>query len=156
MSEKKKSDMDETQRFLREFKLLMIDGFVMRKQCKYYGTVFRKYWIVPVEERIYWDSRKIKGVDGVNRNYIEYSEIVNIYKDEKRERSFVIEAKYSKLDSFFGKDVVDKRTLLLDCADELTRNVMVDGFQLLWKEYKKKKLENDKKKSVIKIRVLSK
>jgi hypothetical protein len=134
--------------FLREFKLLMMEGFIFRKRCTYYGSVFRKYWIVPDEERIYWNSRKIKK----SPNYISYAEIISIHKNvnindsyskEYISRFFVIEIILNNmsLDSFYGKSVINKKSIILECADELTRDLMVDGFCLLWEEYKEKEQE---------------
>jgi hypothetical protein len=46
---------------------MMMEGFIMKKHCKKYGWIFRKYKIVHEEQKIYWDSRKFN-----KPNYITY------------------------------------------------------------------------------------
>jgi hypothetical protein len=129
----------EEKEFLKCFKLMMMEGIIMRKKSKYSGFVFRKYYINLEEEKVYWETKRIG-----KQNYFTFEQIYQIHKNinhkfskEYATKKFVIEI-YN-----LNKSV---QSIILECADEHSRNVIMDGFLLLHKEFKYKKLKKRNRK----------
>ena len=94
----------------------------------------RKYYINLEEGKVYWDTKRIG-----KQNYFTFEQIYQIHKNinhqfskEYATKKFVIEI-YN-----LNKSV---QSIILECADEYSRDVIMDGFQLLHKEFKYKQLK---------------
>ncbi len=135
----------ETKTFIHEFKLLMMEGIIIKKYCKKFGTVFRKYTIPLSGDKLEWTSKKyIKKED----NYILLQNITkfekgvpnNFMATEEHKKKF-IKVEYKKMDE---TNNFIHYNILLEFINEYARNMFYDGFELLLLE-KKGKIEKYKK-----------
>ncbi len=138
----------ETKSFIHEFKLLMMEGIVIKKYCKKMGSVFRKYTIPLTGDKLVWESKKfLKKED----NYIMLQNITlfekgvskNFLATNEHAKKF-IHIVYKKLDE---KNNYHHYTLLLEFINEHGRDMFYDGIQLLLLEKKEKIDKYQKMKS---------
>ncbi len=120
---------EEEKKFIREFKLLLLDGLKVKKYCKTFGFVFRNLSMNYNSDRLEWNSV-------INTNaHIHFSNILSIgdsdsikYSDLKRKRIVVIlhRLEYGTKETIF------------ELADEETKNLFSDGLKLLVNEFRHK------------------
>ncbi len=138
----------ETKSFIHEFKLLMMEGIVIKKYCKKMGSVFRKYTIPLTGDKLVWESKKfLKKED----NYILLQNITkfekgvpnNFMATEEHKKKF-IKIEYKKMDE---TNNFIHYNILLEFINEHGRDMFYDGIQLLLLEKKEKIDKYQKMKS---------
>lgn len=140
---KHKMGQDE-KNFLREFKLIMMDGIKVRKRINAYYSKFRIFKLDFYRKEIYWNSAKR------NPQYISFDRILKISKKpedypfeistESINKHFVIE--YKVLDWLDET----KKKMFIECMNEYSRDVIYDGFCLLIREYRNQLNEKEKER----------
>jgi len=115
--------------FIREFKLLMLDGLKIKKYCASIGFVFRTYTISYDSDRLIWNSFKNP------TPYIHFSRILSIGDSDSIKHS---EIKRKRIVVILHKLDYGNKETILELADEETRNLFADGLKLLVNEYRLK------------------
>ncbi len=123
---------EEEKTFMREFKLLMLDGLTGKKYCGFLRYVFRTYKITYDLDRLVWNSKKVSGP-----HEIMFKDILSIgdysgikISDELKKRVVVIKHRIHIYN--------DTKDTILEFCDEQTRNLFTDGLKLVIKEYRMK------------------
>jgi hypothetical protein len=156
--------------FLREFKLMMLQGLVIKKYCTitlnnqeiYYKYVFRNFYIKPIEHKLCWNSNK------KDNPFIKYNNIIKIIiVNEFHLTSLFLLSRGNEVDEYNPLRVINDYILPFSISKELLKRVLVikiknskdlilefineyscelfyDGMILLLKDYKKE-IENKKK-----------
>lgn len=135
--------------FLREFKLMMMDGLIIKKYCTitinnkeiYYKYVFRNFYIKHNEDKLCWNSKK------KDHPFIKYHEIIKIMKNKDILLPFSISKELLK--RILVIKVRNKKDIILEFINDYSCELFYDGMILLLKEYKKgvkeEKFKNSKK-----------
>lgn len=132
--------------FLREFKLMMMDGLIIKKYCTitinnkeiYYKYVFRNFYIKHDEHKLCWNSKK------KDNPFIKYHEIIKIIKNEN-----ILPFSISKelLKRVLVIKVHNKKDIILEFINDYSCELFYDGMILLLQEYKKIEKEEESKNS---------
>lgn len=135
--------------FLREFKLMMIEGLIIKKYCImtinnkeiYYKYVFRNFYIKPDEHKLCWNSKK------KDNPFIKYHEIIKIIKNEN-----ILPFSISKelLKRVLVIKVRNQKDIILEFINDYSCELFYDGMILLLKEYKKEEKIKENKKMLLK------
>jgi hypothetical protein len=137
--------------FLREFKLLLLEGLVAKKYCGLLRYVFRTFRITYDLNKLIWNSSKISGSKS-----IMLMDIVSIgdseslmFSDVLKKRIVVIKHRIPLINDESNQDYNNLysntnyreiKDTVLEFADEETRNLFLDGLKILVKEYRQKQL----------------
>ncbi len=139
--------------FLREFKLMMIEGLIIKKYCImtinnkeiYYKYVFRNFYIKHDEHKLCWNSKK------KDNPFIKYHEIIKIMKNKDILLPFSISKELLK--RVLVIKVRNKKDIILEFINDYSCELFYDGMILLLQEYKKIVKEEESKnnkKSILK------
>ncbi len=151
---------DNEKIFLREMKLLLMEGFPIKKYHERGGYSIRNlyynaesnlfYWLQKNEMNMCFHLRDVMGIykirdsDELNENHrnVKSGIMWNVFGIENRmffteeffEKIILIEIKINKNENH----ELSLKRIMLEFLDNSTRDMFYDGFHLFWKEYKLK------------------
>ena len=130
--------------FLREFKLMMMEGLIIKKYCTmtinnkeiYYKYVFRNFYIKYDEHKLCWNSKK------KDNPFIKYNQIIKIIKNPN-----ILPFSISKelLKRVLVIKVRNEKDIILEFINDYSCELFYDGMILLLKEYKSEEAKNNRK-----------
>lgn len=161
---------EEEKEFLKEFTTLMMDGIIIKKYSRYFGYVFRRFYIKPEEYLLCWDSKKR------DKEFIQYKRIIELSK-KVEDIPFKVSKEMSTRYLILKIDVENKlydphkkyilkrelnykkyiKKIILEFVNSYSCEMFYDGFQLLLIDYKNrmKELEHRSKRKSILRRILT-